>query len=98
MENKNNSQYHNMPLTLETRPDRHAHLTRSIFAVAMLGMALVSTHGAFYPADHILSAGEFSARVHADLHTHSDIGVPSDGIVADSRSLRMIKGIARSVA
>lgn len=73
-------------------------LAQLVFVLASVGAVLTATHGAFYPTDHTLSSGEFSAKVHSDLHTHSDNGTPSDNIVADSRSLRMLKGIMRSTS
>lgn len=73
-------------------------LAQLVFVLASVGAVLTATHGAFYPTDHTLSSGEFSAKVHSDLHTHSDNGTPGDNIVADSRSLRMLKGIMRSTS
>lgn len=73
-------------------------LAQLVFVLASVGAVLTATHGAFYPTNHTLSSSEFSAKVHSDLHTHSDNGTPSDNIVADSRSLRMLKGIMRSTS
>ena len=73
-------------------------LAQLVFVLASVGAVLTATHGAFYPTDHTLSSGEFSAKVHSDLHPHSDNGTPGDKIVADSRSLRMLKGIMRSTS
>lgn len=104
MKNKTESQVKKSSCAIDDRKHnilngkRKPHLVRLVFAIAGLGVALTATHGAFYPTDDTLSASEFSAKVHSDLHTHMDSGVPSDSIVADARSLRMLKGIMRSTS
>lgn len=109
MKNKTKSQtvsYHHIPSSLQILVDRSRQMEHQarrgyyktiqyVFIVAGFGLALAATHGAFYPIYHHVTASEFSRRVHADLHTYSESDIPSDAILADSKSLRLLKRFLR---
>lgn len=109
MKNKTKSQtisHHSIPSSLQILVDRSHQIEHEarrgyyktiqyIFIVAGIGLALAATHGAFYPVYHHVTVPEFNRRVHADLHTYSEADIPSDAMLADSKSLRLLKRFLR---
>lgn len=64
------------------------------------GLLMVSTHGVFTGAyDHNnFTSKELSAKVAAELHTHSDIHLNHNKVMIDPKSLRSVRSEGDKVA